>query len=199
MQEYDACRLIAMNLFSFVAHPFTKDAYFDHDKFYEYNYEAMRLSDDLVDLEMEHISRIIKKIDADGESHEAKRVERELWENVYKTAKASRRTGLGITGLGDTLAALGIKYDSDKGLEMIEAIMHVKMESELDCTIDMSITRGTFEGWDNNLEFVGVNIGVGCNDFYQHILDKYPEQARKMSAFGRRNVSWSTVNGGFIK
>lgn len=152
MQPYDACRLIAVNLFSFVENPFTDIARFDVDKFYQVNYEAMRLSDDLIDLEMEHIERILNKIDDDPEPDEIKLAEKELWKKVYTTARASRRTGLGITGLGDALAALNVKYDSDQGLKVIENIMSVKMESELDCTTDMAITRGTFEGWDPKLE-----------------------------------------------
>lgn len=195
MQAYDACRLIAVNFFSFVVNPFTKDAYFDHQKFYEVNYEAMRLSDDLIDLEMEHISRIIRKIDADPESFEVKRTERELWEKVYKTAKASRRTGLGITALGDCLAALGLKYDSALGILEIDKIMHTKMQSELACTIDMSITRGSFKGWDKTKEFdlIASNELVGNNPFYSSIYENYPEEALRMFDYGRRNVSWSTI------
>jgi ribonucleoside-diphosphate reductase alpha chain len=184
MQPYDACRLIAVNLFSFVVNPFTKDAYFDHEKFYQVNYEAMRLSDDLIDLELEHIERILDKIDSDPEPSDIKREEKELWKKVYSTAKASRRTGLGFTSLGDTLAALNLKYDSDEGLEIIKEILEIKLLSESDCTIDMAITRGTFEGWDPIKE---------TGSFY-HFLDKeFPEQASRMDTYGRRNVSWSTV------
>jgi ribonucleoside-diphosphate reductase alpha chain len=184
MQPYDACRLIAVNLFSFVKNPFTDIAEFDFEHFYKINYEAMRLSDDLVELEMEHIAKIIRKIDKDPEDTETKKVERNLWEKVYKTAKASRRTGLGFTGLGDALAALGLAYDSELALNMIENIMDAKMTSELDCTIDMAITRGTFEGWNYNLEL---------NDFYLMIGENFPSQAKRMMHYGRRNVSWSTV------
>ncbi len=152
MQPYDACRLIAVNLFSFVDNPFTDEAKFNYQKFYQYNYEAMRLSDDLIDLELEHIDRILRKINEDPEPFEDKRTEFELWEKIKKTAASSRRTGLGFTALGDTLAALNFKYDSDEALEVIESIMKTKMESELDCTIDLAILRGTFEGWKSELE-----------------------------------------------
>lgn len=204
MQPYDACRLIAVNLISFVNKPFRKDAYFDFDLFYKYNYEAMRLSDDLVDLELEYIERIINKITLDPEDDEIKRKELLLWQKVYNTAKASRRTGLGVTALGDMLAALGLKYDSDEALEMIDKVFSKKLESELDCTIDLAILRGTFENWNPDSEFFhnekmsGYSIG-GHNDFYQMLCDNYPEQVNKMTVHGRRNVSWSTVNGGFIK
>src|SRR6187402_354436 len=200
MQPYDACRLMAMNLFSFVKNPWTPEAYFDFEEFYKTNYEAMRLSDDLIDLELEHIERILAKIEADIEEQDIKQRELDLWYKVYNTAKASRRTGLGFTALGDTLAALGLAYDSQQALTVTEQIMEMKMKSELDCTIDLAILRGTFEGWDRDAEFhvVGddmngyVMVG-GENPFYQFIYENYPEQAIRMNNWGRRNVSWSTV------
>lgn len=193
MGPYDACRLIAVNYLSFIKNPFTKDAEFDKDKFYEVIYEAMRLSDDLIDLEIEHINRIIKKILSDPESKEVKRRELELWENVYKTAKASRRTGLGFTALGDMIAAMGYKYDSEEALLFIEQIEYLKMEASLDCTIDLAITRGTFEGWSKEKEFTNHPDIIGMNDFYDFVLINFPTQAKRMMEYGRRNVSWSTV------
>ena len=197
MQPYDACRLIAVNLFGFVDNPFTPEAKFDFEKFYKINYEAMRLSDDLIDLELEHIDRILRKIAEDPEPFEDKRTEFELWEKIKKTAASSRRTGLGFTALGDTLAALGLKYDSDKALEVIEQIMSKKMESELDCTIDLAILRGTFDGWDTFKEFEHWQQGgdryEGKNNFYKTLIEKFPIQTRRMIEYGRRNVSWSTV------
>jgi len=198
MQPYDACRLIAVNLFSFVKNPFTKAAYFDFDEFHKINYEAMRISDDLIDLEVQHIDRIIKKIFDDPESWEVKNLEYRLWHKVRDTALSSRRTGLGFTALGDALAALGVKYDSKKGLIIIEDIMRSKLSSELDCTIDLAILRGTFEGWNPKTEMQdkmdshGKPV-YGHNPFYQFIIDEFPEQAEKMFKHGRRNVSWSTV------
>jgi ribonucleoside-diphosphate reductase alpha chain len=191
MQPYDACRLIVTNLFSFVKHPFTPEAYFDFNEFYKVNYEAMRLSDSLVDLELENINRILDKIKADPEGIEARRKELLLWEKVKATAMASRRTGLGFTALADTLAALGLKYDSDEALNMTENIMDWKMKSELDCTTDLAILRGPFEGWDPTLEFPREEIGG--NEFYDFLLHKFPEEAYRMMKYGRRNVSWSTV------
>jgi len=199
MQEYDACRLMALNLFSFVKNPFTNKAELDTELLYQMAYEQQRLADDLVDLELEHIDKIFAKIESDPEPFEIKRDELELWQNVRKVAASGRRTGCGFTALGDTLAALGVKYDSEKGKKYIHSIVKTKMKGELDCIIDLSILRGPFDGWDRNLEFVGVNIGVGCNDFYQMLLDEFPEQCRRMDVFGRRNVSWNTVNGGFTQ
>lgn len=195
MQEYDACRLIAINLFSFVDNTFTPEATFDFEKFYQINYEAMRLSDNLIDLELEHIDRILRKIAEDPEPFEDRRTEFELWEKIKKTAAASRRTGLGFTALGDTLAALGLKYDSDEALEVIEKIMSKKMESELDCTIDLAVLRGSFIGADTKLEFEDDGLGnyTGKNKFYQFLATEFPEQTERMIKFNRRNVSFSTV------
>lgn len=206
MQEYDACRLIAINLYSFVKNPFTDKAKFDYKKFYQVNYEAMRLSDDLIELELEHIDRILDKLVSDPEDSEIKEREIALWLKVKSTAKSSRRTGLGFTALGDTLAALGLKYDSDEALEIIEQIMKTKMESELDCTIDLAILRGTFESWDKEKEFGNIVLGspvsklnglptkTSCqNNFYLFLREYFPEQVNRMCSYGRRNVSWSTV------
>lgn len=189
MQEYDACRLIAVNLVSFVDNPFTKEAKFNFDKFYSINYKAMRLSDDLVDLELEHIDRIIQKIEDDKEIEEVKDRERRLWEKIRETAQSSRRTGLGITALGDCLAALGLKYDSEEALEIIDKIFFKKLESELDCTIDLSILRGSFVDWDWQREFTVTN---GQNAFYQMLQNNFPVQVSRMCDYGRRNVSFNT-------
>ena len=192
MQPYDACRLIALNLYSFVKNPFTKDAEFDSDKFYRITYEAMRLSDDLIDLELEHIDRILEKISDDSQSSAIKYTERKLWLNIRETAESSRRTGLGFTALGDTLAALGYAYDSEEALLFIEQMMHIKMEAELDCTIDLAILRGPFKGWDDTKEY-HKHTEDPMNKFYEFIGNNFNDQAVKMGKYGRRNVSWSTV------
>lgn len=194
MQPYDACRLIAVNLFSFVNNPFTKDAEFDIQKFYEINYEAMRLSDDLIDLEIEHLDRMIAKVKSDPESEDVKRRELELLNKVRKTAMSSRRTGLGFTALGDCLAALGYKYDSEEALLFTEQMMHIKMEAELDCTIDLAILRGPFEGWNLETEYdTSTRPFNGKNEFYDVLRQEYPDQVLRMIKHGRRNVSISTV------
>lgn len=199
MQPYDACRLIAVNLFSFVDNPFTKQAKFNFERFYQINYEAMRLSDDLVTLELEYIDRIINKIENDSEDNDVKKSELDLWNKIKTTAKNSRRTGLGFTALGDVLAALNLKYDSNEALNIVDKIMHTKMESELDCTIDLAILRGTFEGWKNTTDFLGITDGKqsdayrGNNTFYEFLIQQFPIQVDRMWRYGRRNVSWSTV------
>ena len=144
----------------------------DYKEFYKINYEAMRLSDDLIDLEIEHINRILDKIHNDPEDWDIKLPEFDLWTKVKETAQASRRTGLGFTALGDTLAALGVSYDSKEGLEIIEHIMHYKLMSELDCTTDLAILRGTFKGWDSDLEFdlIESNFLTFFNTSCDHLL-----------------------------
>lgn len=190
MQPYDACRLLTLNLFSVAMNPFRIDSKIDFDKLYEIAYIQQRLADDIVELELEYIIRIINKIKADPEPDDIKATELELWNNVYATTKASRRTGCGLTGLGDMLAALGLPYDCDKSLEVIEKVMKTKMRAELDCTIDLAILRGTFEGWDGDKEIIDA---IGENEFYQMICDDFPDQAWRMHLHGRRNVSMSTV------
>ena len=131
---------------------------------------------------------------------EVKNTELTLWKKIKKVASNGRRTGCGFTALGDCLAALGLKYDSNEGKQMLEVIMQTKMLGELDATIDLSILRGNFDNWDSNKEFKfkipskGVHEEVlGCNDFYDELYLNFPEQAMRMMQYGRRNISWSTV------
>lgn len=194
MQAYDACRLLALNFYNIVNDHFTKDAKIDFDKLYEIAYIQQRLADDIVDIEISYIDKILMKIYSDPEPEEIKLAEISLWKNIKKTAMASRRTGCGFTALADMLAAIGLKYDGDEALSVIKEVMKTKLRAELDCTTDLAILRGTFDGWDKNKEFHVVKGKlVGANKFYQMIVDEFPEQAQRMYLFGRRNVSWSTV------
>ena len=190
----DSCRLMAVNLFSFVLNPFTEEAKLDFSNIYKVFYEALRLGDNLVDSEAEYIDRIIEKIKSDPESNEIKQQELNLWIKSKEKCLAGRRVGLGITALGDMLAALNFKYDSDEALEIIKAVMQTKMEAELDCTIDLAILRGHFEGWDAKQEFhISSQLNEGKNEFYQFLWSKYPNQVERMQKYGRRNINWSTV------
>jgi len=195
MCVYDTCRLILLNLFSFVDNAFTKEAKINEELLYKYAYEQMRLGDDLVDLEVEYIDRIIKKIKSDPEPIEEKQIDLDLWKNVSKIAKEGRRVGCGITALGDMIAALNLKYDSEEALEIVEKVMSIKMKAELDCTVDLAILRSTFTGWDKKLEFHDDGLGnlSGKNDFYQFLSFDFPEQAERMYEYGRRNINWSTI------
>lgn len=199
MQPYDACRLLATNLYSFVKNPFTKNAEFDFDLFYRISYESMRLADDLVDLELNAIDRIIKKISKDPETGQVKMVELNLWNKIKSVAASSRRTGNGFTALGDTIAALSERYGSAKAISIVERIMETKKRAELDATIDMAVLRGPFGGWNPDIEFnINTHKGKitdisGNNAYYNMLVTKFPSQVERMIKNGRRNVSWSTV------
>lgn len=190
LQPYDACRLIAMNLFSCVRNPFTSEAYLDLDLVYKVAYAQQEIADNIVDLEIEYVTRIIDKINSDPEEDHVKQVELDLWKNIRETASNSRRTGCGFTGLADMLAALGLKYDSDEALEVVRKVSKEKMRAELDCTIDLAALKGCFKGYNSKLEF---SEKQGLNSFFEMMLMEFPEQVERMKKFGRRNVSWSTV------
>ncbi len=181
----DSCRLIALNMFSCVINPFTDKAYFDFDKWYEISYEGQRLNDDLVDLELESIEKILNKINNDTEPDYIKDTEIRTWESLYEAGKKGRRTGLGFTALGDTIAALNLGYDSQESLNVINEICKVKCNAEFDSSIDMSIERGCFDGFDENIE--------NKSEFIKMIKKELPEVYDRMMKFGRRNVSLSTV------
>lgn len=191
----DSCRLMALNLYSVVENPFTEVSKIDYDLLYKISYEHCRLGDGLVDLELEYIERIINKIKSDPEPDSIKRPELELWQKSHTNTKAGRRVGLGITALADMLAALNLKYDSDEALDIIDKVMSTKMKAELDCSIDLSILRGNFEGWDVNKENkLFPNLGANPqNKFYQSVRDNFLSQYKRMNQYGRRNVSWSTI------
>jgi ribonucleoside-diphosphate reductase alpha chain len=185
MQGGDSCRLIAMNLYNFVENPFTKDAKFLMEDFYKATYEGQRLMDDLVDLENEAIGRILSKIDSDEEPEKIKAVERETWELLLKTGVEGRRTGLGFTALADMVAALGMSIDSDEAIAKVEEIMKEKCRAEFDSSIDMSLSRGSFVGFDAKIE--------KTSEFVQMLENELPDVYERMMKFGRRNISISTV------
>lgn len=196
MQAYDACRLLAVNLYNLVINHFQTNSLIDYKFLYEVFYIQQRLADIVVDLEIDYVQRIIDKIKSDKEPNDVKAIELKLWETIQQTAKSSRRTGCGFTALGDMLASLNMKYDSDKAIRTIEQVMKTKMKAELDCTIDLAILYGTFEEWDQKLEFAWDSKKArwkGNNTFYQMLCDEFPEQVERMVLYGRRNVSWSTV------
>lgn len=185
MQGGDSCRLIAVNLFNFVDHPFTPKSTFNYKKFSEIAYESQRLMDDLVDLELEHVERILKKIKSDPEPDHIKTVEEETWKLFYKSGKKGRRTGLGFTALADTMAALNLKFDSDEALIEIKKIMKTKCEAEFNSSIDMAIERGKFEDFNPEIE--------NTSEFVQMLQKELPDVYERMMKFGRRNISLSTV------
>jgi len=185
MQGGDSCRLIAINLYNFVDKPFTKDASFNYKKFYEVTYESQRLMDDLVDLELESIERIMNKIQSDKEPTDIKQIEVNTWKLLYDAGKKGRRTGLGFTALGDTMAALNFKFDSSDAMAEVEKIMKTKCDAEFTSSIDMSVERGSFEGYDNKIE--------NTSEFVQMMKKEMPDVYSRMMKLGRRNISISTV------
>jgi len=185
MQGGDSCRLIALNLYKFVDNPFTKDAKFRMNDFYKATYEGQRLMDDLVDLETEAIGRILNKVENDDEPENIKSVEKETWELLLKTGKEGRRTGLGFTALADMIASLGMAIDSDDAIAKVEEIMKEKCRAEFDSSIDMSLARGSFVGFDAEIE--------KTSEFIQMLEVELPEVYERMMKFGRRNISISTV------
>ncbi len=185
MQGGDSCRLMAINLHSFVVDPFTAAARFDHVRFAEVTYDAQRLMDDLVDLELEAVDRILDKVHSDPEPDEMKLTERSTWELLRDTGKRGRRTGLGFTGLADALAALNLKYDSPAAREATEAIMRTKCVAEFNSSIDMAIERGAFPAFEPTIE--------GSSGFVAMLRQEFPELHDRMMRYGRRNISLSTV------
>lgn len=179
----DSCRLLVSILLGFVNNPFTPDAAIDYDLAYRVFYEAQRLADVLVDLELEHVSKILDKIENDPEPDYIKDVEKRTWELLYKNGKDGRRTGTGITGLGDMIAYLGYKYDSDEALEVADQIMRTKLQAEFDCSVDMAIELGSFSLFDPTYE---------TSDFIKMMKTEFPDIHSRMMKFGRRNISLST-------
>lgn len=185
MQGGDSCRLIAVNLFSFVNNPFSENPTFDYDKLYKIVYETQRLMDDLVDLELEAVDRIFNKIMNDEEPLHIKQIEIDTWKLLYQTGKKGRRTGLGFTGLADAIAALNVKFDADKALSIVDKIMKAKITGEFDSSIDMAITRGKFEVFNPEIE--------NQSEFIQMMAKEFPAMYNRMMLHGRRNISISTV------
>lgn len=183
MGPYDSCKLMHLNLTSFIVDPFTENAYVNTPLLYHISYELTRLSDNLVDLEIEAIDKILDKIFKDEHVTSDEFV---LWSKIRQIAISLRRTGCGFTGLADTLAMLGVKYGSEESITMIEAIMNTIFRAQLVCEVDMAIQRGSYT------QGIGLNK-VEENDWYEFVSNVYPTEFNRMSQYGRRNISWSTV------
>lgn len=182
MGKYDSCRLIHLNLTSFVQNPFSKDARIDFELLYRISYEITKLADSLVTLEIQAISKILAKL-----SLQKERFDVTLWNAIKSSAIAGRRTGVGFTGLADMLAMLEICYDSVGAEAQINAVMHVIMEAQLDCITDLAILRGPFPVFSKQQEEEKDSI------FWNFVKANYPAQYKQMQTYGRRNISWSTV------
>ena len=182
---YDSCRLIAMNLYSYVENPFTPLAKFNFDLFKEHTVKAMRLMDDLVDLEMEKIDAILAKILSDPESAATKRTEVELWEKIREKSLGGRRTGLGITAEGDMLAALGYTYGNDKAIAFSVEVQKTLAVNAYRSSVIMAKERGAFPIYDSKRE--------EHNPMIDRIREADPELYKEMTKSGRRNISMLTI------
>ncbi len=182
---YDSCRLLSVNLYSYVNNPFTPEASFDFDKFAKHVQLAQRLMDDIVDLEMEKIDLILEKIKQDPQSDEVKGAEYHLWEKIKKKSGMGRRTGVGITAEGDMLAALGLRYGTQQATDFSVSVHKTLALNAYRSSVTMAQERGAFEIYDANRE---VN-----NPFINRLKDADAELYADMVKYGRRNIACLTI------
>ena len=189
LSPYDSCRLMVVNLTSFVKDPFTKNAEFDFIEFGNAVYAAQRLMDDLVDLEVECVDRILEKIEKDPQPDHVKRIERDLWNKIREAGTNGRRTGLGVTGLGDALAALGLKYGSDNSIHMTEVIYSWLAKNAHYSSLVMAQERGAFPVWNYEKEkdhSYLKRVMEATSALHDDALDMW-------KATGRRNIALTTT------
>ena len=182
---YDSCRLLAINLYSYVVNPYTKEAYFDFDLFKKHVALAQRIMDDIIDLELEKIEKIIAKIDSDPESEEVKEAEKHLWEKIYKKSGLGRRTGVGITAEGDMLAAMGLRYGTEEATEFSEQVHKTIALEAYRSSVNMAKERGAFAIYDSERE--------KNNPFINRLKEADPELYEEMKKYGRRNIACLTI------
>ena len=182
---YDSCRLLAINLYSYVKNPFTPEAEFDFDLFRRHVQLAQRLMDDIIDLEQEKIDRILEKIASDPQSDEVKATERTLWEKIRRRTGQGRRTGVGITAEGDMLAALGLRYGTQEALDFAVEVQKTLALSAYRSSVTMAQERGAFEVFDAERE--------KNNPFMLRIKEADPQLYADMAQHGRRNIACLTI------
>ncbi|MFI3295281.1 MAG: adenosylcobalamin-dependent ribonucleoside-diphosphate reductase, partial [Rikenellaceae bacterium] len=182
---YDSCRLVAMNLYGYVDSPFTKKARFNFEKFAEHTRKAMRLMDNIIDLELEKIDMILEKISGDPESDDLRRVEYSLWEKIKEKALLGRRCGLGITAEGDMLAALGLRYGSEEAIDFAVKVQKALAVEAYRSSVEMATERGAFPIYDSERESENPMIG--------RIKEADPELYAQMTKAGRRNIAMLTI------
>ena len=182
---YDSCRLIAINLYSYVDNPFTPEAKFNFDLFNQHIHLTQKIMDDIIDLELEKIDAIYNKIKADPEEEEIKRVEINLWNKIRQMAVNGRRTGIGITAEGDMLAALGLRYGSEEAIDFsVEVHKKVALEAYRG-SVNLAKERGAFPAYETKRE--------KNNPFIQRLAKADPELYKEMSVHGRRNIALLTI------
>ena len=182
---YDSCRLLAINLYSYVVNPFTPNAYFDFDLFREHVQLAQRIMDDIIDLEMEKIDRILDKIHSDPESDEIKRTEVQLWEKIRAKTLKGRRTGVGTTAEGDMIAAMGLRYGTEEATAFSESVHKALALAAYRSSVDMARERGAFEIYNTQRE--------EKNPFINRLREADPQLYEDMARWGRRNIACLTI------
>lgn len=182
---YDSCRLLAINLYSYVANPFTDKAYFDFELFRNHVQVAQRLMDDIIDLEEEKIHLILNKIESDPECNEVKQAEKHLWEKILEKTLKGRRTGLGITAEGDMLAALGFRYGAEDATNMSELVHKELAIYAYWSSVILAKERGAFEIFDHARE--------ADNPFINRLYKENEGLVNTMEKYGRRNIACLTV------
>lgn len=182
---YDSCRLLALNLYSYVENPFTEKAKFNFELFKKHVHYAQRIMDDIIDLELEKIDAILDKINKDPEEAEIKRVEKKLWENIRLKAEEGRRTGIGITAEGDMLAALGLRYGSENAVDFSAEIHKTLALEAYRSSVETAKERGAFAIYDSHLE--------KDNPFIQRLKKEDEMFYRDMVKYGRRNIALLTI------
>ena len=182
---YDSCRLLAINLYSYVENPFTPEARFNFDLFKKHVAAAQRIMDDIIDLEMEKIDKIIDKIKSDPETDDVKFTELNLWTKIRNKTIKGRRTGVGTTAEGDMIAALGLRYGTEEATQMSETVHKALALAAYRSSINLAKERGAFEVYDFNRE---VN-----NPFVNRIYDADPELRELAKKYGRRNIACLTI------
>ena len=182
---YDSCRLIAINLFSYVVNPFTPDAYFDFELFKEHAAKTQRIMDDIIDLELEKIEAIKEKIESDPESEEVKGAERKLWDKIYRKSSMGRRTGVGITAEGDMLAAMGLRYGTEEATAFAEEVHKTLAIAVYSSSVNLAKERGAFEIFDIKRE--------ADNPFINRLKETCPSLYTEMEKYGRRNIACLTI------
>jgi len=182
---YDSCRLLAINLFSFVENPFTPEARFDFDKLAEVTAKSQRMLDDIIDLEMEKIDTILSKIDIDPEPEEVKAPERNLWLKIKAKTLRGRRTGLGTTAEGDMIAAMGLRYGTPEATDFSVSVHRAVALAAYGESVKMSAERGAFEVYDAARE--------AGNPYIQRLAEADPELYERMKTNGRRNIACLTI------
>lgn len=182
---YDSCRLLAINLYSYVENPFTDKAKFNFDLFKKHVALAQRIMDDIIDLELEKIETILSKIKSDPENEEVKRTEYNLWQKIYKKTGQGRRTGVGITAEGDMLAALNLRYGTEEATDFSEEVHKTIALAAYNASVDMAKERGAFEVYDTDRE--------ANNPFINRLKDADSALYEKMKKYGRRNIACLTI------